>query len=80
MTTHVRDEPLINPGCALWSRKAFQDKSNPPKNPPVMSGYLEQKGELLIWDLWDWGKYCILDIQVVNMDTALTYIRRYRRA
>ena len=29
MSTHVRDDPLINPCCAMRSRKAFLDNSNP---------------------------------------------------
>ena len=30
----------------------------------------EQKGGLLIWNMWSKGTSCILDMRVVNMDMA----------
>ena len=39
--THVRDNTLINPGHAVWIRKDFMAKSNPPNNSPRMMIYSE---------------------------------------
>ena len=49
----------------MWSRKAFQSKSNPPNN--VDS---EQTENFLIQDFWGQGTDGILGVLVVNMDTA----------
>ena len=35
----------------------------------------EQKGELLIWDLWQQGTEIVYDMRVVNTD-ALSYVRK----
>ena len=58
--THVRDDSLINPGRVVRSGKAFQTKSNPPKDPPGTVVDSEQKGNLLIRDFYDRGTDCIL--------------------
>ena len=46
--THVRGNPLINPGCAVCSRKSFLEKSHSPNNLIGTSIDLEQIVNLLI--------------------------------
>ena len=71
----MRDDPLSNPGCPVWIRKVFQAKTNPPNNLLGTVVKLEQKGDLLIRDLWAWETVCILDMQVVNTNAA-SYLQK----
>ena len=45
-------------------------KPKPPNKPPGTVADSEQKGELLIRDLWSWVMYCILYMGVVKKDAA----------
>ena len=46
--THMRDDPLIHPGCAVQIVRAPLAGSSPPNNIPGMAEYFEQKCGLLI--------------------------------
>ena len=72
--THVSDDPLTNPGRAVRNGKAFIENSNPPNNLQGTAIDSEHNGELLIQDLSSWGTDYILDMRVVNTDTA-SYIQ-----
>ena len=72
--THVSDDPLTNPGRAVRNGKAFIENSNPPNNLQGTAIDSEHNGELLIRDLSSWGTDYILDMRVVNTDTA-SYIQ-----
>ena len=52
--------------------KATPDESNKTSEHPAAPEVTEQKGELLIWDLWKQGTNSVHDMRVVNTD-ALTY-------
>ena len=69
-TTHVRYNHLINTGCAIWTGKSMQNKSNPIKKPPRAVVDSEQKGGLLIQGLWTRGMEFIMDMNVVNTDES----------
>ena len=67
--THVRNDPLIYQGCAVTRKKSQPagpgGSTAPGTSPP---GDSEQKGDLLIRDLWDNGTDSIHDMRVVNTD------------
>ena len=67
--THVRNDPLIYQGCAVTRKKAQPagpgGNTAPETTPP---GDSEQKGDLLIRDLWKNGTDSIHDMRVVNTD------------
>ena len=67
--SHVRNDPLIYQGCAVKRPKAHpagpRDNTKLGDNPPEAT---EQKGELLIRDLWSNGTYSVHDMSVVNTD------------
>ena len=68
--SHVRDDLLIFAGCAVK-----RPKSNPartkgttvPDNTPSLEA-MEQKGDLLIRDLWKNSTDSVHDMRVVNTD------------
>ena len=64
------DDSFVNPGRTIRSRKYLLDKSTPSNNPPWTEIDSEQKGNLLIQDLWAQGTDFILDMRVMNMDAA----------
>ena len=66
--------PLIYSGSAVRRTKATLAGSNKtkPSEHPVAPEVTEQKGDLLIWDLWQQGTYSVHKMRVVNTDT-LTY-------
>ena len=53
--TCMRKDLLINPGRAVHIGKVLQTNPNPSNNPPGMVVDSEQKGGLMIQDLWYWG-------------------------
>ena len=53
--THMCNNLLINPGRNVHIWKVLKTKANTSNNPPGMVVDSEQKGGLLIQDLWDWG-------------------------
>ena len=63
-------QPETNNIHAVQISKTFLDNSTPPNKLPVTVIYLEQKGGLLIRDLWARGADFILDMRVANMGTA----------
>ena len=69
--THVRNDPLIYQGCAVTRKKAQPagpgGSTAPGTSPP---GDSEQKGDLLIRDLWKNGTDSIHDMRVVNTDVV----------
>ena len=66
----MHDEPLINPSCTMRSGKVLWFNPNPPNNLLGVVVDSEQKGNLLIRDLWYQGKGCILHMHVVNTYAA----------
>ena len=54
--SHVRDDPLIYSGRAVKRKKATSAGSNGNSEPPAAPEVTEQKGDLLIRDLWQQGK------------------------
>ena len=68
--SRVRDNPLIYSGRAMKSTKAAPDGAGGKSNKPVAQPpeVTEQKGDLLIRDLWQQGTYSVHDILVVNND------------
>ena len=76
--SHVRDDPLIYSGHAVKRTKAAPDGSNGDRGqttaqPPEVT---EQKGDLLIRDLWKQGTDSFHDMRVVNTDTP-THYKKY---
>ena len=76
--SHVSDDPLIFVGCALKSAKdkpartsgsTEQDGVTPPEA-------TEQKGDLLICDLWKNGTNIVHNMRVVNTDTKTHSVRQ----
>ena len=65
--SHVRNNPLINLCCAIREGRA-QYAVYPPKNPTETTEKSEQKGDILIRELWKGGTYSIHDIRVMNTD------------
>ena len=66
----MRNFLLIGPGYTVQSNNAYMAGSHQSNNPPVTAVDLEQKGDLLIQDLWEQGNDCILDMRVVSTDVA----------
>ena len=72
--SHVRDESLIYSGCAVKRTKAAPATAGGTTNngevqPPEVT---EQKGDLMIRDLWKQGTDSVHDMRVMNTD-ALTH-------
>ena len=68
--SHVCDDPLIFAGCAVKKPKANPDGTSGSTDqdgaaPPEAT---EQKGDLLIRDLWNNWTYSVHDMRVVNTD------------
>ena len=65
----MRNDPLIYQGCAVTRKKAqpagTSDSTAPGTSPPEDT---EQKGDLLIRDLWANGTDSIHDMRFVNTD------------
>ena len=59
--------PLIHPGCSVREGKSYP-KVSLLNNPPVEHEMTNQKGDLLIRDLWQRGTDSILGMNVVNTD------------
>ena len=65
----MRNDPLIYQGCAVKRTNAKPDgtsgityiEDTPPEN-------MEQKGDLLLRDLWQNGTDSVYDMRVVNTD------------
>ena len=66
---HIRNDPLIYQGCAVRRTKSQPagpcDSNTPGETPPEA---MEQKGDLLIWDLWANGTDSVNDMRIVNTD------------
>ena len=72
--SHVRDDPLIYSGRAVSRMKptlAGSTKPNPTIETPAAPEVTEQKGDLLIRDLWQQVTDSVHDMRVVNTDTRL---------
>ena len=72
---HVRDDPLIYSGRAMSRTKpkpAGSKLTTPPDATTAAPEVTEQKGDLLIRDLWQQGTDSVHDMRVVNTD-ALTH-------
>ena len=50
--THMRNNPLIHPGLSMQSGRGLLARTHPPNNLPEEVADSEQKGNLLIWDMW----------------------------
>ena len=75
---HVRDNPLIYSGRAMSRTKpkpAEFKLTTPPDATTAAPEVTEQKGDLLIRDLWKQGTDSVHDMRVVNTD-GLSYVRR----
>ena len=70
--SHVRDDPLIYSGRAVKRTKATPAGSNKTSEHPAAPEDTEQKGGLIIRDLWQQGTDSVHNMHVVNTDT-LTY-------
>ena len=68
----VRDDPIIYSDRSVKRTKATPAESNKTSEHPAVPQVTEQKGNLLIRDLWQQGTNSVHDICVVNTD-ALTY-------
>ena len=66
---HIRDDPKIFTGPSVRGGKA-KAKGKGKEALPTDEG--EEKGNLLIWDLWTHGMDSIHDMRVVNTD-AVSY-------
>ena len=66
--SHLRNDPLIFTGCAVKSPKANLDSSKATTVTTTMPQLetTEQKGDLLICDLWKNGTNSVQDMHVVN--------------
>ena len=72
--SHVRNDPLIYSGRDIRRTKptpAGSNKTKPSEQPAALE-VTEQKGHLLIRDLWKQGTNSVHDMRVLNTDT-LTY-------
>ena len=75
---HVRDDPLIYSGRAMSRTKhkpAGSKLTTPPDRTAAAPEVTEQKGDLLIRDLWQQGTDSVHDMRVVNTG-ALSYVHR----
>ena len=66
--THVRDDPLIFAGCATKRPKAKPARYKAKSTTPQLDA-TEQKGDLLLSDLWQNGIDSVHDMRVLNTDT-----------
>ena len=75
--SHVRNDPLIYSGRAVKRTKAAPDRSGGTSTQSEVqpSEVREQKGDLLIRDLWQQGTDSVHDMRVVNTD-ALTHRKK----
>ena len=71
---HVRDDPLIFSGCAVQRKKA---KPSRPKFPSTKqkSEATEQKGALLIREIWQNGTNSVHHMSIVNTE-ARSYLTK----
>ena len=72
------DDPLIYSGRAARRTRptpAESTKPNPTSEAPAEPEVTEQKGDLLIRDLWQRGTDSVHNMRVVNTDT-LTYLKK----
>ena len=69
--SHVRDDSLMYSGRAVERTKARSARSSGTKNHAVASPpeVTEQKGDLLICDLWQKGTDSVHNMRFVNTDT-----------
>ena len=65
--THVRDDHLIFSGCDVKMPKSKMARSKDTSSTPTLDA-TEQKGYLLIGDLWQNGTDSVHDMRVVNTD------------
>ena len=75
---HVCDDLLIHSGRAMSRTKpkpAGSKLTTPSDATTAAPEVTEQKGDLLIWDLWQQGTDSVHDMCVVNTG-ALSYVRR----
>ena len=68
--THLRDDPLIFAGCAVKRPKENPARSKAKSSIPQLEA-TEQKGDLLIRDLWNNGTESVHDMRVMNNDAKL---------
>ena len=71
---HVRNDPLIYSGCAMRRMKSMPVGSNISKSSETTTEapeVTEQKGDLLIRDLWQQGTDSVHDTHVVNTVSPL---------
>ena len=76
--SHVRGDPFIYSGRAVSRTKptpAGSTKPKPTSETPAAPEVTEQKGDLLIQDLWQQGTDSFHDMCVVNTD-ALIYLKK----
>ena len=68
--SHVRTDPLIYSGCAVKRTKAASAGANKNSGQSVAQSpeVTEQKGDLIIRDLWQQGTDSVHDMCVVNTD------------
>ena len=79
--SHVRNDPLIYSGHAMSRTKpmtAVYTKTDPSRERPAAPEVTEQKGDLLIRDLWQQGTDSVHNMRVVNTN-ALSYLKKKRR-
>ena len=75
---HVRDDPLIYSGRAMSRTKPKPAGSNLTKTTDKTTAepeVTEQKGDVLIRDLWQQGTDSVHDMRAVNTD-ALSYVSK----
>ena len=68
--SHMRNDPLIYSGCAVTRTNPMPDGStnpNPTSETPSATEVTEQKGDLLIRDLWQQGTDSVPDMCVVKL-------------
>ena len=69
-TSHVHGKHLIHTGCVMWGMKTQNIRELIPNNPPQVLEDSEQKGDLLIWDLWNKGTDSIHDMLFVHTEST----------
>ena len=72
---HVQDNPLIYSGRSVKRTKAMSARANGNSGHTEAPEVTEQKGDLLIQDLWKQGTASVHDMCVVNTD-APTYQKK----
>ena len=66
---HMRNDTFVTTGCAVRRGRAIQEKSTVTNKQPGIPLDSNHRGDLLIRDLWEKGKNCVLNMRVVNTDT-----------